>query len=74
MSQGVGEGARDANTRAGGGGGGGGGEEGKDVDEIVGRQKRSPFFNILAEWTWGQVNKSLQNFLKIYSYFRIDIH
>ena len=63
VSQGVGEGARDANTRAG-GGGGGGGEEGKDVDEIVGRQKRSPFFNILAEWTWGQVNKSLQNFLK----------
>ncbi|CAI8025911.1 E3 ubiquitin-protein ligase HERC2 [Geodia barretti] len=53
-TEGVGEGARDANTRAGGGGGGGGGEEGKDVDEIVGRQKRSPFFNILAEWTWGQ--------------------
>ena len=31
------------------GGGGGGGEE------TVVRDKRSPFFNILAEWTWGQV-------------------
>ena len=51
MSQGTGEGGQESSGVAGGGGGGGG----KDVDEMVSREKRSPFFNILAEWTWGQV-------------------
>ena len=50
------EGAREGSTAVEeGGGGGGGGGGGKDVDEIVSKEKRSPFFNILAEWTWGQV-------------------
>ena len=56
IAAGEGEGTRDSNVRAeeteGGVEGGGVGKEEDGADR---EEKKSPFFNILAEWTWGQV-------------------
>lgn len=61
----AGEGGDDANV------GVGGKEEVKEEDTS---KKKSPFFNILAEWTWGQVHTYVYTHYNDRTNMRVHVH